>query len=91
MTMGGSGWAQGDFNQDGTVDAADTAIATANLGFITFSCPTDIDNSGFVDIEDFSAFVAIFEAGCQNADFDGSGFVDLDDYSAFVQRFETGC
>lgn len=91
IVLGAAGWANGDFDQNGVVDASDVAIATLNQGFITFCCPTDIDNSGFVDIEDFTAFVNIFEAGCQNADFDGTGFVDLDDYSAFIQRFESGC
>jgi cytochrome c peroxidase len=55
------------------------------------SCPSDIDGSGFVDSEDFRAFVARFEAGTQDADFDLSGFVDLDDFDAFVRAFENGC
>lgn len=91
MVLGGSGWAQGDFNQDGIVDAADVAILMANMGFVTFCCPTDIDGTGFIDLDDFVAFVTIFEEGCQNADFDGTGFVDLDDYVAFVSQFESGC
>ncbi len=55
------------------------------------SCPADFDNSGFVDTDDFTAFVVAFEAGTDNADFDGSGFVDTDDYDAFVGAFEAGC
>lgn len=55
------------------------------------SCPSDIDGSGFVDAEDFGAFVARFEAGTDDADFDESGFVDLDDFDAFVRAFESGC
>ncbi|HLO39397.1 MAG TPA: GC-type dockerin domain-anchored protein [Phycisphaerales bacterium] len=54
-------------------------------------CPSDFDGSGFVDIEDFNAFVAAFEAGVDEADFDGSGFVDIEDYSDFVEAFESGC
>ncbi|MCC6426071.1 MAG: hypothetical protein IT435_04550 [Phycisphaerales bacterium] len=54
-------------------------------------CPADFDGSGFVDLEDFAAFVHAFEAGTDDADFDGSGFVDLDDYHAFVLAFEKGC
>jgi hypothetical protein len=54
-------------------------------------CPADFDGTGFVDIEDYSAFVLAFEAGTQNADFDGSGFVDIEDFTAFVQAFELGC
>jgi hypothetical protein len=54
-------------------------------------CPADFDRSGFVDIEDYGAFVQAFEAGTDNADYDGSGFVDIDDFTAFVQAFEQGC
>lgn len=54
-------------------------------------CPSDFDGSGFVDLEDYSAFVAAFEEGTSDADFDGSGFVDLDDFTAFVLAFEEGC
>jgi hypothetical protein len=55
------------------------------------SCPSDFDGSGFVDIEDYGAFVAAFEAGSDDADFDGSGFVDIEDFGAFVAAFESGC
>jgi ELWxxDGT repeat protein len=54
-------------------------------------CPADFDDSGFIDIDDFGAFVAAFVEGGDDADFDGSGFVDLDDFVAFVGEFETGC
>lgn len=53
--------------------------------------PADFDGSGFVDIEDYIAFVTAFEAGEDIADFDRSGFVDLDDFTAFVASFEAGC
>lgn len=55
------------------------------------SCPADFDGSGFADIEDYNAFIAVFEAGGDAADFDGSGFVDIEDYNAFIQAFEAGC
>jgi serine protease len=55
------------------------------------SCPADFDGTGFVDTEDYDAFVQAFEAGTINADFDGSGFVDIEDFSAFVVAFEAGC
>ncbi len=54
-------------------------------------CLADFDNSGFLDIEDYDAFVAAFEAGTDNADFDQSGFVDLEDFGAYIQAFEGGC
>jgi alpha-amylase len=54
-------------------------------------CPADFDRTGFVDGDDFDAFVQTFEQGDDAADFDGSGFVDGDDFDAFVQAFEIGC
>ena len=91
IVLGGKGWAQGDFDGNGAVDAADVAICTANQGFTSPCCPSDFDGSGFVDFDDFNAFVASFEAGCLFADFDGSTFVDFDDFNAFVAAFEAGC
>ncbi len=54
-------------------------------------CPSDHDGSGFVDTDDFTAFVMDFEAGILRADFDRTGFVDTDDFTAFVLAFESGC
>ncbi len=54
-------------------------------------CPADYDHSGFVDRDDFDAFVVAFEAGAGSADFDRSGFVDLVDFDLFVLAFESGC
>ncbi|MCK6476606.1 MAG: hypothetical protein L6Q35_07220 [Phycisphaerales bacterium] len=54
-------------------------------------CPADFDCSGFLDTDDYDAFVASFEAGTDDADFDGTGFVDTDDFTAFVLAFEAGC
>ncbi len=55
------------------------------------ACGADFDRTGFVDTDDFDAFVVSFEAGEDAADFDRSGFVDTDDFDAFVHAFETGC
>lgn len=55
------------------------------------TCSADFDGSGFLDIEDFDAFVAAFEAGDESADFDSTGFVDIEDYDAFIEAFEAGC
>ncbi len=79
-----------DLNSGSVVEAGVDAV---KLLLVTScgSCPADFDNSGFVDIEDYSAFVTAFEAGGDNADFDGSGFVDIEDFDAFVNAFEAGC
>lgn len=58
---------------------------------LTISDPSDFDNSGFVDTDDFTAFVTAFEEGIDSADFDRSGFVDTDDFTAFVLGFENPC
>jgi hypothetical protein len=57
----------------------------------TLLCPSDFDLSGFVDSDDFAAFITVFESGDTQADFDRSGFVDGDDFSAFITAFESGC
>jgi hypothetical protein len=58
---------------------------------LTVNCLADFDGSGFVDIEDFSAFIEAFEAGDESTDIDGSGFVDIEDFSMYVPLFEAGC
>lgn len=70
--------------------AGSTASTPISWSFET-KRPADFDNSGFVDVEDYAAFVAAFEAGDESADFDGSTFVDIEDFSAFVTAFEAGC
>lgn len=77
LTVGANPWSTVNF-------MADNISATV-------SCGADFDQSGFVDTDDFDAFVRAFEAGTDNADFDLSGFVDTDDFDAFVHAFEAGC
>lgn len=55
------------------------------------TCPSDFDLSGYVDIDDYTAFIAAFEAGDEDADYDGTGFVDTDDFTEFIHDFEQGC
>ncbi len=54
-------------------------------------CVADFDKTGFVDTDDFDAFVRSYELGEEAADVDGSGFVDTEDYDFFVHAFEEGC
>ncbi|HLO39933.1 MAG TPA: immunoglobulin domain-containing protein [Phycisphaerales bacterium] len=58
---------------------------------IAVLAPSDYDGSGFVDTDDFTAFVIDFELGDEKADFDDTGFVDTDDFTAFTLAFEAGC
>ncbi|GMV27160.1 MAG: hypothetical protein AMXMBFR58_31910 [Phycisphaerae bacterium] len=79
------------------IELAVRCVVTGSCGNVVSNsavllvCPADFDCTGFVDTEDFDAFVRAFEAGTDNADFDGSGFVDTDDFDAFVRAFEAGC
>ncbi len=83
--------------QDLYIDPIRRTIAAGTYGRgawrsnLPTSCPADFDGSGFVDFEDYSAFVAAFEDGLETADFDDSGFVDIEDFTAFVEQFESGC
>lgn len=63
----------------------------SNQVFVSAKCRADFDNTGFVDTDDFTAFVIAFEAGDETCDIDGTGFVDTDDFTAFVLSFEFGC
>jgi hypothetical protein len=86
-TVGASGQEEMTFRV--TTPGGQSNVATVTL--IYSSCPADLDASGFVDLDDFSYFVELFEAGDPAADYDQTGFVDTDDYDAFVQAFESGC
>ncbi len=84
VAIGGLGLAE--LLSPGTVDTVLTGFYPS-----CSPCAADFDGSGFVDTDDFDAFMRSFEAGTDDADFDGSGFVDTDDFDAFVRAFELGC
>jgi hypothetical protein len=83
-----------------TIDSSGALITLGSDGLSSASfystikyraCAADFDGTGFVDTDDYDAFVTAFEQGGDDADFDGSGFVDTDDFDAFVYAFEVGC
>ncbi|MBL8963136.1 MAG: EF-hand domain-containing protein [Phycisphaeraceae bacterium] len=89
-----------DYNNDGTFEDPTSGSGNplspdqsyhALLYIGNTRCPADFDGSGFVDTEDYDAFVRAFEDGDESTDFDCSGFVDLDDFVSFVLAFEQGC
>ncbi|MCG3123923.1 MAG: hypothetical protein GIKADHBN_02361 [Phycisphaerales bacterium] len=85
-----------DCNANGTDDRCDINLGTSvdedGDGVPDeCECVADFDGSGFIDTDDFDAFVVAFEAGAAGADVNGSGFVDTDDYDAFVVAYEAGC
>ena len=62
-----------------------TTVANSSL------CPSDYDQNGFVNGDDFDAFVVEFYYGTILADFDHNGFVNGDDFDGFTAAFEAGC
>jgi len=61
------------------------------IGSFTIGCHADYDCNGFVNGDDFDAFVVDFEAGAAQADYDKNGFVNGDDFDQFTVDFEAGC
>jgi hypothetical protein len=57
---------------------------------LELSSIADVDDNGFVDIDDYIVFSSRHEAGSMDADFDGDGDVDADDFSLFLYVFELG-
>lgn len=55
------------------------------------ACPADFDGNGFVNGDDYDAFVSAFDTGGPTADLDGNGFVNGDDFDLFAARFVAGC
>ena len=65
--------------------------ATSNDALLEVFCPADYDLNGFVNGDDFDAFVEAFVAGDPAADFDRNTFVSGDDFDGFVEAFVAGC
>jgi hypothetical protein len=81
------GWADGDMNCDGIVDAADLAIITG-----TVSCPADFNGDTVVNFFDVLAYTAAFNAGDASADLAAPvGTLNFFDFLAFVSQFNAGC
>jgi len=74
--------------QDGETKSV-SDVAGRHYRFI--QCGADFNGNGFINGDDFDAFVAAFVLGDLTADFNGDGFVNGDDYDGFVAAFEVGC
>lgn len=59
--------------------------------FFTVLCPSDFNQDGFVNGDDFDGYVDAFTEGALSADFNGDGFVNGDDFDAFIDAFTSGC
>ncbi len=83
-----------DADGDGIVDIVDNCQRVFNPdqrdtdgdGFGN-ACDADLNNSGFVDLQDFKRFKTVFNTNDADADFDGNGWVDLNDLARFTQLF----
>ncbi len=69
----------------------DKQVIPASMLVHTTPCPSDFNDDGFVNGEDFDAFVLAFVLGDIAADFDDNSFVNGDDFDNFVLAFEAGC
>jgi len=74
----------------------ESAVAIAN-GYrvkleieLAIGTGADFDHNGFINGDDFDAFVALFVVGDPGADWDGNCFVNGDDFDGFVSAFEGG-
>lgn len=103
-TTGGPGGGDGPYPRFYTQDNPLGTAPALDLG-VRVGTPADVDGSGFLDSDDFVAFINAFTRGCTgdgasifgpdancafSADFDGSCFIDSDDFSAFVAAFQAG-
>ena len=64
---------------------------TGSFAAMVTVCVADFDSNGFVNGDDFDAFVAAFELGDAMADIDSNTFVNGDDFDTYVVAFEAGC
>ncbi|QDU72272.1 PEP-CTERM sorting domain-containing protein [Mucisphaera calidilacus] len=74
----------GDFNDDGVVDAVDADILYQNIG-LSFSPELDLSLNGVVDAADFELWLALY--GSAGGDFNYDRRVDLLDLSILASNF----
>ncbi|MEZ6318417.1 MAG: hypothetical protein R3B49_06645 [Phycisphaerales bacterium] len=82
--MMNAGWADGDTDCDGDVDADDLLVFGA-------ACTCDIDGSGGLNLDDVNLFAQGFIGGNLAVDQDGNGVLNLDDVNLFAACFIAGC
>ena len=80
-----------DNDNDGVPDSSDNCINVENPNqeetdgdIFGDACDGDFDNSGLVDLEDFSVFLGLLGQPGPKGDFNKSGIVDLGDHSIML-------
>jgi len=82
--------ATGDFDEDGLTDIisvidlapyvrANSPALSLYTNITALACPSDVDSSGAVDVDDLLALIAGWGGADPTLDIDGSGTVDVDD------------
>jgi hypothetical protein len=83
------------FNNGADTAEFDLAIAEARASFglcgDTPPCPADVNGDGLVLPNDFSAWIAAFNAGSPGCDQNGDGLCLPNDFTAWIQNFNAGC
>ena len=69
----------------------DTLGSPSADGIVVTSCGADINGDGQLNVLDFVAFQALWEAQDPSADCDVSGTFDVLDFVCFQQQFVAGC
>ena len=85
----------GNPRQADVVDVANTGVGTPPIDRGCYEveppCPSDLNQDGFVNGDDYDMFASAFESADPDADFNNDGFINGDDYDAFASHFEAGC
>lgn len=60
-------------------------------GTVTAPCPSDLNDDGMSDLEDFFLFLNAFDQTDYAGDFTQDGVMDLADFFGFLNAFDAGC
>ncbi len=63
----------------------------SHVAILGVFCGADLDFNGFVNGDDYDAFIPAFVAGATVADMNTDGFVNGADFDQFIADFESGC
>lgn len=84
-----------DCNQNGRADDCDIALGFSQDangdGQPDECCPSDIDDNGFVNGDDFDVWIVWYVGGDTRADYNNDTFVSGDDFDKFITDFVAGC